>query len=132
MTSKQKGVLLALYKGDKPPTRRNDVIAPLCQADLVRVTEVTPRGSCRKMELTDWGRIVAAELEENNMFGYKCEECGKGTVRAKKFKNYKTKFKKKPFTVPSATIGVCNNCGGQHFSAKEYKRWRALFERSRR
>ncbi len=64
------------------------------------------------------------------MFGYKCQECHKGTVRATTVQNYETKFENVPFVVPEAVIGVCDDCGAHHFSGREYARWRALFDQS--
>jgi len=64
------------------------------------------------------------------MFGYSCQECGKGMVKPRVFKNYKTKFSGYPFVVPEAKIGICDVCGAKHFSAEERKRWRKLFEES--
>jgi ribonuclease HIII len=61
------------------------------------------------------------------MFNYKCEECGKGTVKKAVFHDYKTKIKGYPFVVPEAIIGVCDNCGAKHFEARETKRWEALY-----
>jgi putative zinc finger/helix-turn-helix YgiT family protein len=63
------------------------------------------------------------------MFDYICEECGKGTVRAKEFKNYKTKIKGYPFIVDKTIIGVCDKCGAKHYSGVETKRWEELFEK---
>jgi len=60
------------------------------------------------------------------MFGYKCQECGQGTVQPTTFRNYETRFGKRPFVVPEAVIGVCDLCGAQHFNAREWKRWRQL------
>ena len=65
------------------------------------------------------------------MFGYECEECHEGTVRETVFPEYNTRFENVPFVVPDAVIGVCDNCGGRHFSAKEYRRWRELYRQSR-
>lgn len=64
------------------------------------------------------------------MFEYKCQECGKGIVREKKIKNYKTKIKGYPFVVPEATVGVCDNCKAEHFAAEETKHWEELFSQS--
>lgn len=65
------------------------------------------------------------------MFNYKCQECGRGTVRPTRITNYQTKFDEEPFTVPEAVIGVCDICGARHFNAQEWKRWRRLFEEQR-
>jgi putative zinc finger/helix-turn-helix YgiT family protein len=64
------------------------------------------------------------------MFEYTCQECGQGTVKEKGIKNYKTKIKGYPFTVPEAVIGVCDRCNAQHFAAEETKRWEELFSQS--
>ncbi len=61
------------------------------------------------------------------MFGYKCQECGRGTVQATTVKDYQTKFDGEPFTVLDAIIGVCDACGARHFNAKERKGGRQLF-----
>lgn len=62
------------------------------------------------------------------MFGYRCQECGKGIVKPTKIHNYQTKFAGYPFIVDEAIIGICEQCGAQHFSARERKRWKRLFE----
>lgn len=62
------------------------------------------------------------------MFGYKCQECHEGTVRRTTVKGYQTRFDRVPFTVPEAIIGICDKCGAYSYDAREYKRWRALFE----
>src|SRR5437660_1207961 len=61
-------------------------------------------------------------------FGYKCQECGQGTVLEKIFPEYKTKVKGYPFTAENARIGVCDRCGAEHFDPNETLRWRALLE----
>lgn len=58
------GVLLSLFRGEKPPTRRNDVIAPLAQAALIRVKQYHLGGSAKEVKLTETGRIVASRLAE--------------------------------------------------------------------
>ncbi|MCS7192940.1 MAG: YgiT-type zinc finger protein [Armatimonadetes bacterium] len=60
------------------------------------------------------------------MFGYRCQECGKGTVRPKRVKNYEARFGGRSVIVPTAIIGVCDFCGSKHYSASERKRWKAL------
>jgi DNA-binding transcriptional regulator YiaG len=62
------------------------------------------------------------------LFGYKCQECGKGKVLEKIFHEYQTKVKGYPLTVKDARIGVCDRCGAQHFDPNETVRWRTLFE----
>lgn len=59
-------------------------------------------------------------------FGYKCEECGQGTVRERVFHEYQTKLKGYPLTVKNARIGVCDQCGAKHFDPNETVRWRTL------
>lgn len=61
-------------------------------------------------------------------FGYKCQECGQGTVLEKVFPEYKTKLKGYPLTVENARIGVCDRCGAEHFDPNETVRWRTLLE----
>ncbi len=61
------------------------------------------------------------------MFGYKCDKCGKGTVRAKKVRNYATRIDGVPFAVENAMIGVCDQCEAKYFNARETKRWREAF-----
>jgi putative zinc finger/helix-turn-helix YgiT family protein len=61
-------------------------------------------------------------------FGYKCQECGQGTVLEKVLSEYKTKLKGYPLTVENARIGVCDRCGAEHFDPNETVRWRALLE----
>lgn len=72
------------------------------------------------------------EKEEKSMkavaFGYKCEECGRGTVVEKLIPEYHTKIKGYPFVVKNAWIGVCNACGAEHFDARETERWERIFE----
>ena len=61
-------------------------------------------------------------------FGYKCQECGQGTVREQIFHGYKTRLKGLPLTVDDARIGVCNKCGARHFDRNETMRWRTLLD----
>jgi len=63
------------------------------------------------------------------MFGYKCQECHRGTVREATRKEFEVKFDRIPFVVPEAVIGECDACGAEHFHGREYKRWRKLFEK---
>ena len=60
-------------------------------------------------------------------FGYKCPECGKGVIRRRKIKNYKTKFWNIAFVVPFAHIGVCSACKRKNFDPTERRRWERLF-----
>ena len=50
-------VLLAIYRGEEPPTKKNSVVSTLCKADVVKVTERTPQGTAKKLELTESGRV---------------------------------------------------------------------------
>jgi DNA-binding transcriptional regulator YiaG len=61
-------------------------------------------------------------------FGYKCQECGQGTVREQIFHGYKTRLKGLPLTVDHARIGVCDKCGARHFDRSETMRWRTLLD----
>lgn len=61
-------------------------------------------------------------------FGYKCQECGQGTVLEKVIPEYRTKLKGYPLTVENARIGVCNRCGAEHFSPIETMRWKSLLQ----
>ncbi len=61
-------------------------------------------------------------------FGYKCQECGQGTVVEKLVPEYKTKVKGYPWTVQNARIGICDRCGAEHFDPNETLRWRTEFE----
>lgn len=64
------------------------------------------------------------------MFGYKCEECGTGTVRPTVRPRFEVTFDHVPFVIGDAVIGICDACGAEHFSGQEYKRWRELFQQS--
>lgn len=61
-------------------------------------------------------------------FGYKCQECGQGTVLETIFPEYKTKVKGYPLVVENARIGVCDRCGAEHFDPNETVRWRTLLQ----
>lgn len=63
------------------------------------------------------------------MFNYICEECGKGTVKAKVFDNYRIKIRGYPFVIDNAVVGVCEQCGAKHFNANETKRWEELYNK---
>jgi putative zinc finger/helix-turn-helix YgiT family protein len=70
----------------------------------------------------------AMKQDKNNIkFNYICEECSEGIVEANTFKNYQTKINGYPFVVPEAIIGICNECGAEHFSAEEHQRWEKLY-----
>ena len=61
-------------------------------------------------------------------FGYKCQECGQGTVVEKRVPQYRTRVKGYPWTVANAHLGICNRCGAEHFDPNETLRWRTEFE----
>ncbi len=61
-------------------------------------------------------------------FGYKCQECGRGTVNERFIPEYHTKIKGYPFVVRGARIGMCNECGAEHFAAQETECWERTFE----
>jgi len=61
-------------------------------------------------------------------FGYKCQECGQGTVVVKLVPEYRAKIKGYPWTVQNARIGICDRCGAEHFDPNETLRWRTEFE----
>lgn len=67
-------------------------------------------------------------IEGEQMFGYPCPECGKGTIGQQTVANYKTKIHGEDAVIPQATIGVCDQCGTKNFDAKEWKRWVKLTE----
>lgn len=66
--------------------------------------------------------------EEAIAFGYRCQECGKGTVQENVIPEFATKIRGFPFVVRGAHIGVCDVCGAEHFSARETERWEGMFE----
>jgi DNA-binding transcriptional regulator YiaG len=72
----------------------------------------------------NWREITMPTLS----FGYKCQECGRGTVKETVIPEYRTKIKGFPFVVKNARIGVCNNCASQHFAVHETERWERMFE----
>lgn len=59
-----------------------------------------------------------------------CPVCGKGTIKVKIIRNYKTRIRGYPFTVPQACIGICDQCGEHIFTAKETQCWEELFDQS--
>jgi len=61
------------------------------------------------------------------MFDFVCEECRKGTVRERTINDFATKVRGYEFIVPTAVIGVCDNCGEQVFDPQEVRRWSELF-----
>jgi YgiT-type zinc finger domain-containing protein len=60
------------------------------------------------------------------MFGYRCQECGKGRVRPTRVSNYKARLGNQVVVIPTATIGICDVCGAKHYSAAERKRWMSI------
>ena len=60
------------------------------------------------------------------VFGYKCQECGRGTVRSTNFAEYSTKIQGYPLLIRNATIGICDSCGAKHFDAQETLRWKKV------
>jgi putative zinc finger/helix-turn-helix YgiT family protein len=70
-------------------------------------------------------------IMENTLFGYKCQECGQGTVFTKTFPEYAAKIKGYPFIVKDALVGICDKCGTEHFNASETDRWEQAFEEDR-
>jgi DNA-binding transcriptional regulator YiaG len=61
------------------------------------------------------------------MFGYLCEKCGRGRVKATTIEGFPTRFDGTPFIVPTAAVGVCGKCGAKYFSSGERKKWREQF-----
>ena len=61
------------------------------------------------------------------MSNYHCEECQNGIVKETIMKNDEVKIFEKPFVVPSAKIGLCDECGSFNFYGKEMHRWRDLY-----
>jgi putative zinc finger/helix-turn-helix YgiT family protein len=70
------------------------------------------------------GQVAMKTVE----FGYKCQECGQGTVVGELVPEYRTKIKGYPWTVRNARIGICDRCGAEHFDPNETLRWRNEFE----
>ena len=64
-------------------------------------------------------------------FGYRCQECGQGTVQGQVVPKYRTRIHGLPFTVTDAQIGVCDQCKAEHFSAQETRRWNEMFDETR-
>ena len=63
------------------------------------------------------------------MFGNRCEECGRGTVRETRRKDFQVPFDGILVVVPEAIIGVCDVCGAINYHGREYHRWRELFNK---
>lgn len=63
------------------------------------------------------------------MFDFLCEECGKGTIRRREVRHFATKVRGHQFVVPTAVVGVCDNCGAEAFDPQEVRRWNALFDK---
>lgn len=64
------------------------------------------------------------------MFGYRCEKCHDGTVKATTLERFETRFDGTPFVVENATVGICDQCGAKYFNASEWKAWRERFWKS--
>lgn len=90
------------------------------------VAGASTRSSARKPMVSDWRGVISVTVEE--MFGYPCQECGKGTMRTTIFPKYKTAVDGNPFTVDNAIIGVCDRCGNQDFLHTELERWEKVYE----
>ena len=61
-------------------------------------------------------------------FNYRCQECHKGIVRDMKKKNHKVTVDGVEFYVPTAIIGVCDQCGAINYTGEELHRWHDLFK----
>jgi putative zinc finger/helix-turn-helix YgiT family protein len=57
-----------------------------------------------------------------------CPSCGEKSVEVKTVRNFKTKVRGVPFTVPAARIAVCGSCGEEIFDPAEIRRWQKLFD----
>ena len=64
------------------------------------------------------------------MYGFICENCKKGRVKATKVEGYETKVEGIPFRVSHAEIGICDTCSAKYFNAREVRRWREEFYRT--
>src|SRR6266480_2370866 len=62
------------------------------------------------------------------MIRSRCADCGKGEVRFQSLKDFETKVRGVPFTVPEATVGICDACNARFFSPQEITRWQQLFD----
>jgi putative zinc finger/helix-turn-helix YgiT family protein len=62
------------------------------------------------------------------MSNNRCANCGKGKIQFQNVKDFETKVRGVPFTVPEATVGICNSCGAKLFSPQEIRRWHQLFD----
>ena len=62
------------------------------------------------------------------MINNRCVNCGKGEIQFQSVKDFETKVRGVPFTVPEATVGTCNSCGAKLFSPQEIRRWQQLFD----
>jgi len=58
----------------------------------------------------------------------RCANCGKGEIKFQNVKDFETQVRGVPFTVPEATIGICNACDARFFSPQEITRWQQLFD----
>jgi putative zinc finger/helix-turn-helix YgiT family protein len=75
-------------------------------------------------------RKVIRTKTSPQFFEYPCAECGRGTVRTTRVRNYKTKIKGFPFRVDEALIGVCDHCQAESFAPEETRRWEAAFQQT--
>lgn len=57
-----------------------------------------------------------------------CANCGKGIIEFHNVKDFKTRVRGASFTVPEASVGICNSCGAKFYSPDEIRRWRQLFD----
>lgn len=57
-----------------------------------------------------------------------CANCGKGKIEFQNVKDFETKVRGVPFTVPEASVGICNSCGAKFYSPNEIRRWQQLFD----
>jgi putative zinc finger/helix-turn-helix YgiT family protein len=57
-----------------------------------------------------------------------CANCGKGKIEFQSVKDFETKVRGVPFTVPEASVGICNSCGAKFYSPNEIRRWQQLFD----
>lgn len=92
------------------------------------------RADSALFEISDWAtatvgyQVVATGVSSPVAFGYRCQECGEGTVKEQVFPEYFTKIKGTPVSIKGARVGVCDRCEAQHFDPNETIRWRTLPE----
>lgn len=58
----------------------------------------------------------------------RCVNCAKGRIEFQNLKDFETKVRGIPFTVPEASVGICNACGAKLFRPEEIRRWQQLFD----